>query len=105
MWEETRVPIENPLEHKENTNFAQTAPVINDQMQVSGAVRQKLHELRYCAAQPDVLTYLFAMKIFERAVLFYRMYTLLSGLWKYMFQKDEYCILILGLDNAGKTVR
>ncbi|XP_058542249.1 ADP-ribosylation factor-related protein 1 isoform X1 [Neofelis nebulosa] len=31
------------------------------------------------------------------------MYTLLSGLYKYMFQKDEYCILILGLDNAGKT--
>lgn len=33
-----------------------------------------------------------------------RMYTLLSGLYKYMFRKDEYCILILGLDNAGKTV-
>ncbi|KAK2498111.1 hypothetical protein MC885_018516, partial [Smutsia gigantea] len=32
-----------------------------------------------------------------------RMYTLLSGLYKYMFRKDEYCILILGLDNAGKT--
>lgn len=32
------------------------------------------------------------------------MYTLLSGLWKYMFQKDEYNVLILGLDNAGKTV-
>ncbi len=32
------------------------------------------------------------------------MYTLLSGLYKYMFQKDEYCVLILGLDNAGKTV-
>ncbi|XP_041432782.1 ADP-ribosylation factor-related protein 1-like isoform X7 [Xenopus laevis] len=31
------------------------------------------------------------------------MYTLLSGLYKYMFQKEEYCILILGLDNAGKT--
>ncbi|KAM9800656.1 ADP-ribosylation factor-related protein 1 isoform 1-T1 [Syngnathus typhle] len=31
------------------------------------------------------------------------MYTLLSGFYKYMFQKDEYCILILGLDNAGKT--
>ncbi|KAL3867798.1 hypothetical protein ACJMK2_040821 [Sinanodonta woodiana] len=31
------------------------------------------------------------------------MYTLLSGLWKYMFQKDEYNVLILGLDNAGKT--
>eukprot|EP00794_Sanderia_malayensis_P004697 gene4697-5312_t len=31
------------------------------------------------------------------------MFTLLSGLWKYVFQKDEYCILILGLDNAGKT--
>lgn len=33
-----------------------------------------------------------------------RMYTLLSGLYKYMFRRDEYCILILGLDNAGKTV-
>ncbi|XP_061486929.1 ADP-ribosylation factor-related protein 1 isoform X2 [Rhineura floridana] len=32
-----------------------------------------------------------------------RMYTLLSGLYKYMFRRDEYCILILGLDNAGKT--
>uniref|UniRef100_A0A8B9FJ58 ADP-ribosylation factor-related protein 1 n=1 Tax=Amazona collaria TaxID=241587 RepID=A0A8B9FJ58_9PSIT len=32
-----------------------------------------------------------------------RMYTLLSGLYKYMFQRDEYCVLILGLDNAGKT--
>nr|KAF6421688.1 ADP ribosylation factor related protein 1 [Rousettus aegyptiacus] len=31
------------------------------------------------------------------------MYTLLSGLYKYMFRKDEYCVLILGLDNAGKT--
>lgn len=28
---------------------------------------------------------------------------MLSGLWKYLFQKDEYCILILGLDNAGKS--
>lgn len=33
------------------------------------------------------------------------MYTLLSGFYKYLTQKDEYCILILGLDNAGKTVR
>lgn len=32
------------------------------------------------------------------------MYTLLSGLYKYIFQRDEYCVLILGLDNAGKTV-
>ena len=31
------------------------------------------------------------------------MYTLLSGLWQYMFEKDNYTILILGLDNAGKT--
>lgn len=31
------------------------------------------------------------------------MFTLMSGLWKYMFQKDEYFVLILGLDNAGKT--
>lgn len=40
----------------------------------------------------------------RRAGVHRRMYTLLSGLYKYMFQKDEYCILILGLDNAGKTV-
>lgn len=31
------------------------------------------------------------------------MYTLLSGLCQYLFRKDEYCVLILGLDNAGKT--
>lgn len=31
------------------------------------------------------------------------MYTLLSGLWKSFTQKDEYFVLILGLDNAGKT--
>ncbi|XP_018335827.1 ADP-ribosylation factor-related protein 1 [Agrilus planipennis] len=31
------------------------------------------------------------------------MYTLLYGFYKYATQKDEYCILILGLDNAGKT--
>jgi ADP-ribosylation factor related protein 1 len=31
------------------------------------------------------------------------MFTLLSGLWRYVFQKDEYFVLILGLDNAGKT--
>lgn len=32
------------------------------------------------------------------------MYHLLSGLYKYMFQLDEYYVLILGLDNAGKSV-
>ncbi|EGC37775.1 arfrp1, ARF-like GTPase [Dictyostelium purpureum] len=31
------------------------------------------------------------------------MYSLLSGLWKYLFSKNEYFILILGLDGAGKT--
>ncbi|XP_064404739.1 ADP-ribosylation factor-related protein 1-like [Halichondria panicea] len=31
------------------------------------------------------------------------MFTLLRGLWKYFFRKDEYYVLILGLDNAGKT--
>nr|CAH7761300.1 unnamed protein product [Callosobruchus chinensis] len=31
------------------------------------------------------------------------MYTLLHGFYKYLVQKDEYCVLILGLDNAGKT--
>ncbi|VDI72973.1 Hypothetical predicted protein, partial [Mytilus galloprovincialis] len=31
------------------------------------------------------------------------MYTLLSGYWKYFFQKEEYNVLILGLDNAGKS--
>lgn len=32
------------------------------------------------------------------------MFTLLHGFYKYIKQKDEYCVLILGLDNAGKTV-
>lgn len=32
------------------------------------------------------------------------MFSLMSGFYKYMFQKDEYFVLILGLDNAGKTV-
>lgn len=31
------------------------------------------------------------------------MFTLLSGLYKYVTQKDEYFILILGLDNSGKS--
>jgi len=32
------------------------------------------------------------------------MFTLLRGLWKYFFRKDEYYVVILGLDGAGKTV-
>ncbi|KAF2366565.1 Small GTP-binding protein domain [Trinorchestia longiramus] len=31
------------------------------------------------------------------------MFTLFYGLYKYLFKKDEYFVLILGLDNAGKT--
>jgi len=31
------------------------------------------------------------------------MFSLLYGFWKYLFKKDEYFVLILGLDNAGKT--
>ena len=31
------------------------------------------------------------------------MYTLLSGLWKEWTQKDDFYVLILGLDNAGKS--
>jgi hypothetical protein len=37
-------------------------------------------------------------------VVLIRMYTLVSGFYKYMLRKDEFCVLILGLDNAGKTV-
>ncbi len=33
------------------------------------------------------------------------MYSLLSGLYKYLTRKEEYYVLVLGLDNAGKTVR
>ena len=32
------------------------------------------------------------------------MFTLFYGLYKYLFKKDEFFVLILGLDNAGKTV-
>lgn len=31
------------------------------------------------------------------------MFSLLYGLWKYYFKREEYFVLILGLDNAGKT--
>jgi len=31
------------------------------------------------------------------------MYTLLSGMWRAWTQKDDFYVLILGLDNAGKT--
>eukprot|EP00731_Ephydatia_muelleri_P031153 Em0022g667a len=31
------------------------------------------------------------------------MFTLLQGLWKYFFRKREYFVVIIGLDNAGKT--
>ncbi|RWS12409.1 hypothetical protein B4U79_09019 [Dinothrombium tinctorium] len=31
------------------------------------------------------------------------MFSLIYGFWKYFFHKDEYFVLILGLDNAGKT--
>lgn len=31
------------------------------------------------------------------------MYTLLSGLYRNLTEKAEYSVLILGLDNAGKT--
>jgi len=31
------------------------------------------------------------------------MYSLVTGLWHYLFSKQEYNVLILGLDNSGKT--
>ncbi|OZJ03876.1 hypothetical protein BZG36_03962, partial [Bifiguratus adelaidae] len=31
------------------------------------------------------------------------MYTLLSGAYKYLTRQEEYYLIILGLDNAGKT--
>ncbi|RUP46663.1 P-loop containing nucleoside triphosphate hydrolase protein [Jimgerdemannia flammicorona] len=33
------------------------------------------------------------------------MYTLLSGFYKYITRREEYYVVIVGLDNAGKTVR
>lgn len=33
------------------------------------------------------------------------MYTLTTGLYKQFTEKEEYFVIILGLDNAGKTVR
>lgn len=33
------------------------------------------------------------------------MYTLLHGLYNYLTRKEEFYVLIIGLDNAGKTVR
>eukprot|EP00048_Salpingoeca_helianthica_P007116 m.106752 g.106752 ORF g.106752 m.106752 type:complete len:202 (-) comp14235_c1_seq4:76-681(-) len=31
------------------------------------------------------------------------MYTLLSGLWHHLSRRDEYYVLLIGLDDAGKT--
>eukprot|EP01134_Creolimax_fragrantissima_P002644 CFRG2644T1 len=31
------------------------------------------------------------------------MYTLVSGSYKYYFQKDEYYVVMIGMDNAGKS--
>lgn len=31
------------------------------------------------------------------------MFSLLYGFWEYMFRKEEYRVLILGIDKAGKT--
>ena len=36
-------------------------------------------------------------------VIFVIMFSLLYGLWQYVFKKDDYFVLILGLDNSGKT--
>jgi hypothetical protein len=33
------------------------------------------------------------------------MYTLLQGFYRWATQREEFFILLLGLDNAGKTVR
>lgn len=60
-------------------------------------------ERKWCAIVYSFLTDL--IKLNKLINFSRRMFTLLSGLWKYLFQKDEYCILILGLDNAGKSVR
>jgi hypothetical protein len=32
-------------------------------------------------------------------------FSLISGLWQYWFSRPEVHVLIIGLDNAGKTVR
>lgn len=32
------------------------------------------------------------------------MFTLLSGLWQHLWRRDEYYVLLVGLDEAGKTV-
>lgn len=31
------------------------------------------------------------------------MFSLIYGIWKYWFSKDDYFVLLLGLDDAGKT--
>ena len=32
------------------------------------------------------------------------MFSLLAGFWEYVFRKEELRVLILGLDQAGKTI-
>lgn len=37
--------------------------------------------------------------------IFQNMFGLIKGLWDYYFQKPTIKILMVGLDNAGKTVK
>lgn len=32
------------------------------------------------------------------------MYTLSAGIWEKFFKKKDYYVVIVGMDNAGKTV-
>lgn len=53
----------------------------------------------------DFLKILIILVVSNILAGFLVMFSLLAGAWQYMFEPREYYILILGIDNAGKTVR
>ena len=57
----------------------------------------------YGVAFPQLLVFVENLKLLHLSSL--KMFTLFQGLWKYFFRKEEYYVVILGLDNAGKTVK
>lgn len=62
-----------------------------------------LHFIWFCVHSWP--THLFGYGKFSLLIISYTlMYTLLSGFYNYLTRKEEYYVLIIGLDNAGKTV-
>lgn len=64
-----------------------------------------MEELNFLRKLPTIQLYWIDYLVVLIVAGFLVMFSLLAGAWQYMFEPREYYILILGIDNAGKTVR